>query len=155
MRRHKVIKRIIVPDLKYNSQIVTKLINIILKDGKLTIARNIVYSVFEKIREQKKCDPLNLFTKALENVIPKVEVKSRRIGGTTYQIPVEVSEEKQKSIALRWIVMGARNRKGMTIKNSLMLELIDAYEDIGYAVKKKNDTHKMAQANRAFAHFNW
>jgi len=155
-RRRRATHRPTTPDARYNSQLVTHLINVIMKSGKKTIAERIVYGAFERVSEKlQKGDPVDLLMGALENARPKLEVKSRRVGGATYQVPVEISFERQESLALRWIVDAATSRKGITMREALAAELIDAYNNTGSVVKKKEDTHKMAQANRAFAHLRW
>jgi small subunit ribosomal protein S7 len=155
-RRHRAEKRQAVPDVRYNSVLVAHLVNVIMKSGKKNIAQRIVYGAFEKMSEKlEKGDPVDLMLGALENARPRLEVKSRRVGGATYQVPVEISFERQESLALRWIVDAAANRKGIPMKEALAAELIDAYNNTGTVVKKKEDTHKMAQANRAFAHLRW
>ena len=155
-RRRRATHRATTPDARYNSALVTHLINVIMKSGKKTIAERIVYGAFERMSEKlQKGDPVGLLMGALENARPKLEVKSRRVGGATYQVPVEVSFERQESLALRWIVSAAGARKGIAMREALSAELIDAYNNTGSVVKKKEDTHKMAQANRAFAHLRW
>jgi len=156
MRRNKAEKREVIPDVKFNSELVTKFINNIMSDGKKNTAQRIVYGAFEVINEKKSdMDPLEVFLQALENVKPKLEVKSRRVGGATYQVPLEVSAERQLSLAFRWIKSYAAGRKGKSMKDSLAQELLDAFENTGSSVKKKEDVHKMAAANKAFAHFRW
>lgn len=155
-RRRRAVHRITVPDMRYNSALVTHLINVIMKSGKKTVAERIVYGAFERVSEKlQKGDPVDLLMGAMENARPKLEVKSRRVGGATYQVPVEISFERQESLALRWIVDAASSRKGITMREALAAEIIDAYNNTGSVVKKKEDTHKMAQANRAFAHLRW
>jgi small subunit ribosomal protein S7 len=155
-RRRRATHRETVPDARYNSALVTHLINVIMKSGKKTIAERIVYGAFERVSEKlQKGDPVDLLMGALENARPKLEVKSRRVGGATYQVPVEISFERQESLALRWIVDAATSRKGIAMREALASEIIDAYNNTGTVVKKKEDTHKMAQANRAFAHLRW
>ncbi|MSU22481.1 MAG: 30S ribosomal protein S7 [Opitutus sp.] len=155
-RRHRAEKRVVVPDARYNNLLVAHLVNVIMKSGKKNIAQRIVYGAFEKVSEKlEKGDPVDLLLGALENARPRLEVKSRRVGGATYQVPVEISFERQESLALRWIVAAAHARKGVTMKDALAAEIIDAYNNTGGVVKKKEDTHKMAQANRAFAHLRW
>jgi small subunit ribosomal protein S7 len=155
-RRRKATHRIPVPDARYNSALVTHLINVIMKSGKKTVAERIVYGAFERVSEKlQKGDPVDLLMGAMENARPKLEVKSRRVGGATYQVPVEISFERQESLALRWIVDAAGSRKGTAMREALASEIIDAYNNTGSVVKKKEDTHKMAQANRAFAHLRW
>ena len=155
-RRRRATHRVVTPDARYNSGLVTHLINVIMKSGKKTIAERVVYGAFEKVSEKlQKGDPVDLLMGALENARPKLEVKSRRVGGATYQVPVEISFERQESLALRWIVDAATGRKGIAMREALAAEIIDAYNNTGSVVKKKEDTHKMAQANRAFAHLRW
>ena len=140
----------------YNSALVTHLINVIMKSGKRTLAERIVYGAFEKVSEKlQKGDPVDLLMGAMENARPKLEVKSRRVGGATYQVPVEISFERQESLALRWIVDAANGRKGVPMREAIATEIIDAYNNTGSVVKKKEEMHKMAQANRAFAHLRW
>ena len=155
-RRRAADKRSIIPDSRYESQVVGRLISAIMQRGKKSLAQRIVYGAIDSVNEQNKDgDPLDVLNKALENVKPRLEVKSRRVGGATYQVPIEISFERQESLALRWIVDAAGGRKGMPLKDALAAEIIDAYNNTGSVVKKKEDTHKMAQANRAFAHFRW
>ncbi len=155
-RRRRATHRPTVPDTRYNSTLVTHLINVIMKSGKKTVAERIVYGAFERVSEKlQKGDPVDLLMGAMENARPKLEVKSRRVGGATYQVPVEISFERQESLALRWIVDAATGRKGIAMREALAAEIIDAYNNTGSVVKKKEDTHKMAQANRAFAHLRW
>jgi small subunit ribosomal protein S7 len=155
-RRHKADKRQTAPDIRYNSTLVAHLVNVVMQDGKKNTAERIVYGAFEKVSEKlEKGDPVDLMIGALENARPRLEVKSRRVGGATYQVPVEISYERQESLALRWIVSAAGNRKGVPMKDALATEIVDAYNNTGSVVKKKEDTHKMAQANRAFAHLRW
>jgi small subunit ribosomal protein S7 len=155
-RRHRAEKRQVVPDMRYSSPLVAHLVNIVMKCGKKNVAQRIVYGAFEKVSAKlEKGDPVDLLLGALENARPRLEVKSRRVGGATYQVPVEISFERQESLALRWIVTAAHGRKGLPMRDALAAELIDAYNNTGTVVKKKEDTHKMAQANRAFAHLRW
>jgi len=155
-RRHRAEKRNTIPDIRYNSTLVAHLINVIMKCGKKSLAQRIVYGAFEKVSEKlQKGDPVDLLIGALENARPRLEVKSRRVGGATYQVPIEISYERQESLALRWIVDAATGRKGQPMQEALAAELVDAYNNTGSVVKKKEDTHKMAQANRAFAHLRW
>ena len=154
MRRRRPDKRIILPDPIYNDVVVAKFINYIMKGGKKSIAETIFYSSLNIIKEQSKNnEPLEIFKKALENVAPVVEVKSKRIGGATYQVPIEVSQNRRFALAMRWILSYSRSRKGKTMANRLASELIAASNKDGSAYKKKEDTHKMAEANKAFAHF--
>ena len=155
-RRRKAVKRQVTPDIRYSSPLVARLVNVVMQDGKRNLAKRIVYGAFEKVSEKlEKGDPVDLLIGALENARPRLEVKSRRVGGATYQVPVEISYERQESLALRWIVSAATGRKGITMRDALANEIIDAYNNTGGVVKKKEDTHKMAQANRAFAHLRW
>lgn len=155
-RRHRAEKRSTVPDIRYSSLLVAHLINVIMKSGKKSLAQRIVYGAFEKVSEKlQKGDPVDLMIGALENARPRLEVKSRRVGGATYQVPVEISYERQESLALRWLVNAATARKGSPMGEALAAEIVDAYNNTGTVVKKKEDMHKMAQANRAFAHLRW
>ena len=154
MRRHSAEKRELIPDAKYNSELVARLINTIMSRGKKSTAQGIVYGAFDVIKEKKSdMEPLEVFLQALENVKPKLEVKSRRIGGANYQVPIEVAPARQVALAMRWIVSYSRGRKGKSMVESLASELLDAFENTGSSIKKKEDTFKMAQANKAFAHF--
>ena len=156
MRRRKVTKRELTPDVKYNSPLVARLINTIMSRGKKSTAQSIVYGALDIIGERKKdLPPIEVFTQALENVKPKLEVKSRRVGGATYQVPIEVDPERQVALAMRWITTYSRGRKGKSMMESLAGELLDAFANTGSAIKKKEDTFKMAQANKAFAHYRW
>jgi small subunit ribosomal protein S7 len=155
-RRRRATHRTTVPDVRYNSALVTHLINVIMKSGKRTLAERIVYGAFERVSEKlQKGDPVDLLMGAMENARPKLEVKSRRVGGATYQVPVEITFERQESLALRWIVDAANGRKGIPMREAIAAEIIDAYNNTGSVVKKKEEMHKMAQANRAFAHLRW
>ncbi len=155
-RRRKAVKRVHQPDARYGSPLVSQLINMVMKSGKKSIAQGIVYGAIEKVSEKlMKGNPDELLLGALENCRPKLEVKSRRVGGATYQVPVEVSHERQNSIALRWVVLAAQGRKGSPMSEALASEIVDAYNNTGNVVKKREETHKMAQANRAFAHLRW
>ncbi len=156
MRRRKAEKRELTPDVKYNSELVARLINTIMSRGKKSTAQSIVYGAFNLINERKPgMDPLEVFLQALENVKPKLEVKSRRVGGATYQVPIEVSADRQVALSLRWITDYAKGRKGRPMMESLAGELLDAFENTGSSIKKREDTQKMALANKAFAHFRW
>ncbi len=156
MRRRRPPKREIIPDVKFNSELVSKLINTIMDSGKKSTARKIVYGAFDVIAAKKAdVEPLEVFLQAMENVKPKLEVKSRRVGGATYQVPIEVSSDRQVALALRWITAFSRGRKGKPMMESLAGELLDAFANTGAAVKKREDTFKMAQANKAFAHYRW
>jgi small subunit ribosomal protein S7 len=155
-RRHRATKRKVEPDIRYNSPLVAHLVNVVMKSGKKNIAQRIVYGAFEKVSEKlDKGNPVDLLLGAMENARPRLEVKSRRVGGATYQVPVEISFERQESVALRWLVAAANARKGMPMHDALAAEIVDAYNNTGGVVKKKEETHKMAQANRAFAHLRW
>ena len=154
-RRRVVAKRKILPDPKYQDRLVTKFVNDLMRKGNKSIAEGVTYGAFALIEERAKEDPLKTFKKALDNVKPVLEVKSRRVGGATYQVPMEVTPARQVSLAMRWIVQYADNRRGMPMAEALAAELKDAAAGQGNAIKKRDDTHKMAQANRAFAHFRW
>ena len=156
MRRRKAVKRQLTPDVKYNSELVARLINTIMGRGKKATAQKIVYGAFDVIKNKKKdLEPLEVFLQALENIKPRLEVKSRRVGGATYQVPIEVDTSRQIALALRWLTTYAKTKKGQPMKDALASELLDAFENTGSSVKKKEDTHKMAAANKAFAHYRW
>ncbi len=155
MRKRRAIKRDVLPDPVYNSKVVTKLVNQIMQDGKKGTAQRILYEAFDIIKEKTGKEPMDVYNQALENVRPALEVKSRRVGGSNYQVPVEVSDEKSQTLALRWIVNYAKLRNGKGMAINLANELMDAAEGTGGAVKKREDTHKMAEANKAFAHYRW
>jgi small subunit ribosomal protein S7 len=154
-RRHKAEKREVNPDPKYNDLIVSKFMNSIMKQGKKSVAERIVYGALETVQAKAKSNPLQLFHQALENVMPAVEVRSRRVGGATYQVPVEVRNERRQALAIRWLITAARSRNENTMEERLSGELLDAANNRGSAVKKREDTHKMAEANRAFSHYRW
>jgi len=154
-RKGPVPRREVLPDPIYNSKLVTRLINRVMYDGKKGKAQRIVYEAFDIIRERTGKDPMEVFEQALKNVMPVLEVKARRVGGANYQVPVEVKPERRISLALRWIVNHARLRNEKTMQERLAAEIIDAANNTGAAVKQKEDTHKMAEANRAFAHYRW
>jgi len=154
-RRREVPKRIILPDPKYNDRLVAKFINGIMLEGKRSTAEKIVYGAFDIMAERTSEDPLPLFKKAFDNVRPVLEVKSRRVGGSTYQVPVEVRQDRRNALAIRWIVSYSRGRGEKTMQERLAAELLDAANNRGSAVKKKEDTHRMAEANKAFAHYRW
>ncbi len=155
-RRRQAVKRPLIPDPRYNSTLVANLVNMIMERGKRTVAQKIVYTAFQRVSEKlEKGDPVDLIMGALENSRPKLEVKSRRVGGATYQVPVEISFERQQALAFRWMVTAARNRKGVPMNEALADEIVDAYNNTGGVVKKKEEVHRMAQANRAFAHLRW
>ncbi|MFH1752543.1 MAG: 30S ribosomal protein S7 [Candidatus Omnitrophota bacterium] len=155
MRRRRAEKRIVLPDPKYNSLLVSKFINTIMQKGKKTKAEKIVYGAFEILSEKLKQEPLEILDKALDNARPLLELKPRRIGGATYQVPIEVNKSRGTEIVLRWMRDYARNRKGKPMREKLAIELLDAYKNEGSAIKKREDTHKMAEANKAFAHLKW
>ena len=156
MRRRRITKRELTPDVKYNSELVARLINTLMRNGKKTVAQSIVYGAFDVIKSKKKdMEPLEVFIQAVENVKPKLEVKSRRVGGATYQVPLDVPAERQVALAMRWIVTYSQAKKGKSMMQSLASELLDAFDNTGSSIKKKEDTHKMAQANKAFAHYRW
>lgn len=156
MGRHKKsVNRPIVPDTKYNSPVVTKFVARMMLDGKKDTCTKIVYKAMEQLKTKTDKDPLEVFLKALENVKPAVEVKSRRVGGATYQVPVEIRDVRKEALAMRWIIAAARSRSGHGMADTLAAELLDAFNNTGSACKKKEDTHKMAEANKAFAHYRW
>ena len=154
-RRHRAERREVNPDPKYNDLVVSKFMNSIMKEGKKSVAERIVYGALETVQAKAKSNPLQLFHQALENVMPAVEVRSRRVGGATYQVPVEVRNERRQALAIRWLIAAARSRNENTMEERLSGELLDAANNRGTAVKKREDTHKMAEANRAFAHYRW
>ena len=154
-RRGNVPKREVLPDPLYNSILVTKLVNSIMLDGKKGVAQKVVYGAFDIIKEKTDKDPLDVFTAAIENIMPSLEVKARRVGGATYQVPIEVRPERRQTLGLRWLTSYARKRSEKTMKERLAGELMDAANGLGAAVKKREDTHKMAESNRAFAHYRW
>lgn len=154
-RRKKAVKREVLPDPLYNNTQVAKFINHVMRKGKKFLARRIVYGAFDIVKEKTKLDPIEIFEQALKNAGPLLEVKSRRVGGASYQVPVEVRPERRVSLAMRWIIQAAKSKKGKPMKEKLAEELIAAANNEGAAVKKKEDTHRMAEANRAFAHFAW
>ena len=154
-RRKKINKREIELDPKFKDKIISKFVNIIMLDGKKTTAETILYSILEKISAEKKLDAIKFFYDVLNNVKPRVEVRSRRVGGATYQVPMEVKADRSQALAIRWIIDAARKRVGKNMKLKLYQEFLDAHENKGGAVKKREDTHRMADANKAFAHFRW
>ncbi|MBW2392156.1 MAG: 30S ribosomal protein S7 [Deltaproteobacteria bacterium] len=154
-RRREVPKRITLPDPKYGNKLVAKFINNIMRMGKRSVAERILYQSFDIIAERSKQDPVEVFTKALDNVKPTLEVKSRRVGGSTYQVPVEVRSSRRVALAIRWIINYAQQRSEKSMMQKLAGELLDAANNRGAAVKKKEDTHRMAEANKAFAHYRW
>ena len=154
-RRHSADKREILPDPKFGNVVVTKLMNSIMYAGKKSVAETIVYGAFDTIEGKTKSNPLTVFQQALDNVMPSIEVRSRRVGGATYQVPVEVRTSRRQALGLRWIIEAARGRNEKTMMERLSAELLDASNNRGNAVKKREDTHKMAEANRAFSHYRW
>ena len=154
-RRGNVPKREILPDPLYNSVLVTKLVNSIMLDGKKGVAQKVVYGAFDIIKDKTGKEPLDVFTTAIENIMPSLETKSLRVGGSTYQVPMEVRPERRQTLGLRWLTSYSRNRGEKTMKERLAGEIMDAANNTGSAVKKREDTHKMAEANKAFAHYRW
>ena len=155
MRKRRAEKRDVLPDAIYNSKVVTKLINTIMLDGKKGTAEKILYGAFDRFKEQTGSEPMDVYNKAMENIKPALEVKSRRVGGSNVQVPIEVSDERAQTLALRWLVNYARNGRGKTMEEKLANEIMDAANGVGGAVKKREDTHRMAEANKAFAHMKW
>jgi len=154
-RRHSAEKRVINPDPKFGDLIVSKFMNNLMVEGKKSVAEGIVYGAFDIVQAKTKTDPVQIFHQALQNVAPAIEVRSRRVGGATYQVPVEVRTERRQALAIRWIIIAARGRNEKTMVERLSAELLDAGNNRGTAVKKREDTHKMAEANRAFSHYRW
>ena len=154
-RRHAAEKREVLPDAKYGDIVLTKFMNNLMIDGKKSVAERIVYSALDRVENKLKRSPVEVFTEALDNVKPSVEVRSRRVGGATYQVPVEVRPERREALAIRWLIIAARNRNENTMEERLAGELVDAVNSRGSAVKKREDTHKMADANKAFSHYRW
>ena len=154
-RRGSIAKRDVLPDPLYNSKLVTRLINNIMIDGKRGVAQKIVYGAFDIIREKTDKDPLEVFEQAMENIMPLLEVKARRVGGATYQVPIEVRPDRRQTLGLRWLTTYARSRSERTMKERLANEILDAINGNGGAAKKREDTHRMADANKAFAHYRW
>ena len=154
-RKRKAPIRKIYPDPKFHSEVISKFINSIMYDGKRGIASKIVYDAIEKIKTKSKDEPINVFNEAINNIKPTVEVRSRRVGGATYQVPVEVKSKRAQALALRWIMEATRKRKNKSMAEKLYAEILDASQNKGSAIKKREDTHKMAEANKAFAHFRW
>ena len=154
-RKNNAPRKILSVDSKYKSTIIPKLINSIMNDGKKTIAEKIIYDAIDKIKSKSKEEPINIFNEAINNLRPTVEVRSRRVGGATYQVPVEVKSKRSQALALRWLVEASRKRKDKQMSDKIFNEIYDAYQNKGSAIKKKEDTHKMAESNKAFAHFRW
>jgi len=154
-RKRKAPKKILIVDPRYKSAIIPKLINSIMYDGKKTVAEKIVYDAIDKIKSKSKDEPIAVFNEAINNIRPTVEVRSRRVGGATYQVPVEVKTKRSQALALRWLIDASRKRKDKHMSDKIFNEIYDAYQNKGSAIKKKEDTHKMAESNKAFAHFRW
>ena len=154
-RRGNVPKREVLPDPMYNSVLVTKLVNSVMLDGKKGVAQKVVYSAFDMIKDKTGNEPLDVFNQAMENIMPSLETKSRRVGGATYQVPIEVRPDRRQTLGLRWITLYSRSRSENTMKERLAAEIMDAANGTGASVKKREDVHKMAEANKAFAHFRW
>ena len=155
MRKRRAVKRDVLADPMYNSKLVTKLINRLMKDGKKGTAQTILYDAFDTVKEKTNTDPMEVFNKAMENIKPSLEVKSRRVGGANYQVPIEVKADRAQALSLRWLVQYARLRGGHSMAENLANEIIDASNGVGASVKKREDTHRMAEANKAFAHYRW
>lgn len=154
-RKRVVQKREILPDPKYNSKLVSKFVNVMMEDGKKSTTERLFYGAFEVIKEKTGNDPLKVFKAAMENVKPVLEVKPRRVGGATYQVPMEIRPQRRTALALRWVINFARARNEKTMREKLAAELLDAFNNTGASIKKKEDTHRMAEANKAFAHYRW
>ena len=154
-RRRRAEKREVLPDPKFGDKVISKFMCSLMLSGKKSTSEKIIYGAFDKIQKDSKQDPVNVFHEALKNVMPDVEVRSRRVGGATYQVPVEVKAKRAQALALRWIMDATRKRKNKTIAEKLYAEILDASQNKGSAIKKREDTHKMAEANKAFAHFRW
>jgi small subunit ribosomal protein S7 len=154
-RRRKAEHRVLVPDPKYNNELVARLINYVMERGKKSTAEKIVYGALSEIESVMNENPLEVLIRAIDNMKPRVEVRSRRVGGATYQVPVEISRNRQLALALRWLIQYSQTRRGVPMRKAIAMELMDAYKTQGAVVKKRDDTHKMAQANKAFAHYAW
>ena len=154
-RKRKAPKKIQIVDPRYKSPIIPKLINSIMYDGKKTVAEKIIYDAIDKIKSKSKDEPITIFNEAINNIRPTVEVRSRRVGGATYQVPVEVKSKRSQALALRWLIDASRKRKDKNMSDKIFNEIYDAYQNKGSSIKKKEDTHKMAESNKAFAHFRW
>jgi small subunit ribosomal protein S7 len=154
-RRHRAEKREIIPDVKYGDPVVSKFMNCLMLEGKKSVAEKIVYGAFDRMAQRNRQDPLQTFHQALENVMPSIEVRSRRVGGATYQVPVEVRPDRRRALAIRWLISAAAKRNEKTMTERLSSELLEAAQNRGSAVKKREDTHRMAEANRAFSHYRW
>ena len=154
-RKKRAPKRIFYPEAKYSSLVLAKFINFVMYDGKKTTAEKIIYEALEKIKEKTKEDPIKIFNEAINNIRPNLEVRSRRVGGATYQVPVEVKQKRSQALAIRWLIAASKKRKDKNMSDKICFELFDAYQGKGLAIKKKEDTHRMAESNKAFAHFRW
>ena len=154
-RKSRAPKRIFYPDAKYQSLVLSKFINFIMYDGKKTAAEKIIYTALDQIKNKTKEDPIKIFNDAINNIRPNLEVRSRRVGGATYQVPVEVKQKRSQALAIRWLIEAAKKRKDKIMSDKICFELFDAYQGKGSAIKKKEDTHRMAESNKAFAHFRW
>ena len=154
-RKNKSVNRPVMPDTRYNSTVISKFVGRMMLDGKKSVSTRIVYEALDTLKQKTEKDPLEVFLKALDNVKPLVEVKSRRVGGATYQVPIEIRESRREALAMRWVIAAARAKSGRGMGERLAAELLDAYNNTGTAYKKKEDTHKMAEANKAFAHYRW
>lgn len=154
-RRRRAVRRGLIPDPKYNSELITQVVNFVMRRGKKSVAEGIVYRALDEIKEKMGENPLEVVVKAIDNMKPRVEVKSRRVGGATYQVPVEVSRQRQRALALRWLTQYSKARRNMPMSKAMAQELMDAYKGQGNVIKKRDDTHKMAEANKAFAHYAW
>ena len=154
-RKRKTLKRIFLTDSKYKSDLILKLMNSIMYDGKKTVAEKTVYNAMDKLKTKSKEEPIKIFNTAISNIKPTIEVRSRRVGGATYQVPVEVKQKRSQALAIRWLVEASKKRKDKIMSDKICFELYDAFQGKGAAIKKKEDTHKMAESNKAFAHFRW
>ena len=154
-RKNKSVNRPVMPDTRYNSTVISKFVSRMMLDGKKSVSMRIVYEALDTLKQKTEKDPLEVFLKALDNVKPLVEVKSRRVGGATYQVPIEIRESRREALAMRWVINAARTKSGHGMGERLASELLDAYNNTGTAYRKKEDTHKMAEANKAFAHYRW
>ena len=154
-RRRRAEKRTVVPDPRYNSELVARIINCVMRRGKKSVAEQIVYGALDEVKEKSGSDPLEVLVRSIDNMKPKVEVKARRVGGATYQVPVEMGRERQMALTLRWLVQFSSARKGVAMGKAMAMEILEGFKNQGNVVKKRDDTHKMAQANKAFAHYAW
>ena len=154
-RKRKVPKKTLLGDTKYKSKLISKLMNSLMYDGKKTIAEKIIYDALDKLQSKSKEEPIKIFDTAINNIKPTIEVRSRRVGGATYQVPVEVKQKRSQALAIRWLLDASKKRKDKIMSDKICFELLDAYQGRGFAIKKKEDTHRMAESNKAFAHFRW